>query len=248
MELPTLLLIVAIAYGVALLHSISGFAGGLFLIVLLAPILGMKETVPAAAAAMLVSNISRLWVYRRVVDWRTVGVIVGCASPGVVLGAILYAGLPVHAVAAVLSVFLFASVLLRHAPVFRTFHIGRRGLGLVGVPFGFVAGITFGAGMTLVPFLLGAGIAGERLVAVAAALGFSLNLIKTVVFGLSPALTLTLAIKGLLIGLAMVPGAYTGRWIVRRTGLRVHTAFMDLVVLAGAVHFLWTAIRGFGLL
>jgi uncharacterized membrane protein YfcA len=55
-----------------------------------------------------------------------------------------------------------------------------------------------------------------------------------------------MAAKGVLIGLCTVPGAYTGRWIVTNTPLRIHTLFMEIIVLTGAGYFLWRAGRGLG--
>ena len=57
---------------------------------------------------------------------------------------------------------------------------------------------------------------------------------------------LDLAIKGLLIGLCTMPGAYTGRWIVTNTPIRLHTAFMEIFILCGAGYFLWQAAVGLG--
>lgn len=242
----TVLLVVLIAFGTAMLHSVSGFGGGLLLAICLAPILGVKETVPVTAVAMLVSNVSRLWLFRRAVEWRMVTTILLCALPGIVTGAVVYVRLPVHGVAAVLGVFLLVTVALRHAAVLRSRRPGLRGLGLVAVPFGFISGTTFGAGMMLVPFMLSAGLVGEQFVAVAAAIGVGLNVTKAIIFGFSPLLTGALAVTGLLIGLAMIPGTYTGRWIVRRSRIKVHGAFMDFVVAGGAAYFFWVAARGLG--
>ena len=98
--------------------------------------------------------------------------------------------------------------------------------------------------MVLGPFLLGAGIVGEHLVALIAALGMGLNITKTVVFGVSPLLNLTLSSKGLLIGLCTMPGAFTGRWIVTDTPIRIHTLLMEGFILCGAMYFLWKAGQG----
>ena len=124
--------------------------------------------------------------------------------------------------------------------------VGPRGLAIAAIPYGLVSGSTFGAGLMLAPFLLGAGLAGEQLVATVAALGFGLNLTKAVVFGFSPLLDQPLLIKGIVIGLFTIPGTYAGRWIVRRTPIRIHTRFMEIFILCGAIYFLREAARGFG--
>lgn len=243
-----IVLIAAIAFGTAVFHSVGGFAGGLLLAICLAPILGVKETVPVTATAMIVSNTARIWVFRRAVDWRAFLCIFSAAVPGIVAGAVIYIRLPVHFVALLLGAFLVATVPLRRRLAKRAFRVGPRGLLIAGLPYGVISGTTFGAGMMLAPFLLGAGLLGEHLVATVAALGFGLNVTKSLVFGLSPLLTGSLAAQGVLIGLCTIPGAYAGRWIVRNTPIRVHTAFLEVLILCGAAYFLWRAASGFGLL
>jgi uncharacterized membrane protein YfcA len=242
----TILLIAVIAYGTAVFHSVGGFAGGLLLTICLAPILGVKESVPVTATALILSHCTRAWVFRRAIQWRIVAAVFVSALPGIVLGAIVYVRLPVHWVAAVLGIFLAVTVPLRRVLHSRNFKVGLGGLSAAGVPYGLISGTTIGAGMMLAPFLLGAGLFGEQLIAVVAALGLGLNLTKTVVFGISPLLTPSLALQGLLIGLCTIPGAYTGRWIVKNTPIRIHTLFMEAFVLTGAGYFLWQAGKGFG--
>jgi uncharacterized membrane protein YfcA len=239
-------LIVLAAFGTAAFHSVGGFAGGLLLAICLAPILGVKETVPVAATAMIISNSNRVWAFRHSVDWPVFRSIFLAAVPFIVLSAVVYITLPVSVVALFLGTFLIITVPLRRHMSTKEFKVGPRGLAIAAVPYGLISGSTFGAGLMLAPFLLGAGLAGEHLVGTVAALGFGLNLIKSVVFGFSPLLDQPLLIKGIVIGLCTVPGAYAGRWIVRRTPIRVHMRFMEIFILCGAVYFLWQAALGFG--
>lgn len=242
----SILLIVVAAFGTAVFHSVGGFAGGLLLAICLAPILGIKETVPVTATAMIISNSNRVWAFRHSIDWRAFASIFGAAVPFMTLSAIVYISLPVPVVALVLGAFLIATIPLRRHMSQHDFRVGPRGLAIAAVPYGLIAGSTFGAGLMLAPFLLGAGVAGEYLVGTVAALGFCLNLLKAVVFGFSPLLDRPLLIKGIVIGLFTIPGAYAGRWIVRRAPIRLHTGFMEVLILVGAAFFLREAAAGFG--
>jgi len=245
-ELLTVLLIILAAFGTAVFHSVGGFAGGLLLAICLAPLVGVKETVPVTATAMIVSNMTRVWVFRHGVNWRVFAVVLGTALPFMILSAVIYISLPVSAVALLLGVFLVIAVPLRRAMDKRNFEVGSRGLAMAAVPYGLIAGSTFGAGMMLAPFLMGAGLAGETLIGTVASLGFGLNLAKSLVFGFSPLLTGSLFIKGVVIGLCTIPGAFVGRWIVRNTPLRIHSLFMEGFILCGAAYFLWVAAKQFG--
>ncbi len=240
-ELLTVLLIILAAFGTAIFHSVGGFAGGLLLAICLAPILGVKETVPVTATAMVISNAARVWVFRHSVQWRAFAAVFATALPFIALSAAIYISLPVSMVALLLGVFLMLSVPVRRAMDSRDFKVGSRGLALAAVPYGLISGSTFGAGMMLAPFLMGTGLAGEYLVGTVAAIGFGLNLTKSVVFGFSPLLDGNLLIKGVVIGLCTIPGAYAGRWIVRSTPLRIHNLFMEGFIVCGAAYFLWEA-------
>lgn len=245
-ELLTISLIVAAAFGTAVFHSVGGFAGGLLLAICLAPIIGVKETVPVTSIAMIVSNLTRVWVFRHAVDWRAFAAVFATALPFIVVSAMIYIALPVSVVALLLGGFLVISVPLRRYMKKHDFIVGPRGLALAAVPYGLIAGSTFGAGMMLAPFLMGAGLGGEVLVGTVAALGFGLNIVKSAVFGLSPLLDDALFFKGVLIGLCTIPGAFTGRWIVRNTPLRIHSLLMEALILCGAMYFLWVAAGQFG--
>ncbi len=246
LDLATVALVAAIAYASAVFHSVGGFAGALLLTIGLAPVLGIKETIPVTAVAMIISNSTRCFAFRGWVPWPAFFAIFTAALPGIILGATLYITLPVHYIALVLGTFLAITVPLRHYFKRHNFEVGLNGLRAVAVPYGFVSGTVMGAGLMLGPFLLGAGIVGEHLIALIAALGLGLNITKSVVFGVSPLLDLSLALKGVAIGLCTMPGAYTGRWIVRHTPIRIHTAFMELFILCGASYFLWQAAAGLG--
>ena len=245
-ELLIVPLIILAAFGTAVFHSVGGFAGGLLLAICLAPILGVKETVPVTATAITISNLTRVWVFRHSVQWRSFAAVFGTALPFIIVSAVIYISLPVPVVALLLGVFLILSVPLRRAMDKRDFKVGNKGLALAAVPYGMISGSTFGAGMMLAPFLMGAGLAGEYLVGTVAAIGFCLNLTKSLVFGFSPLLGGDLLFKGVVIGLCTIPGAYVGRWIVRRTPLRIHNRFMEVFILCGAAYFLWIAAGHFG--
>lgn len=231
-------ILAAAAFGTALLHSVGGFAGAVMLAVCVAPIVGVKETVPVVATAMLISHSARVWLFRGAIDWNAFRTVFAVALPFILAGIFLYIRVPETHVAIFLGGFLVVSIVLRRVLAGRDMHFGVRGLRLVAVPFGFLAGTTFGAGLLLGPFLLGAGISGEALIATVASLGLCLNVLKTVIFGLSPLLTGKLAVTGALLGLCTIPGHRAGRWIVRRTPVRVHTVILEVFMLSGAAYFL----------
>lgn len=234
----TIAYLAAAALVTATLHSIGGFAGALMMAIAFAPAVGVKTTVPIVATAMVVSHASRAWLFRNAVDWPVFRIIFFCALPTIIAGVLFYVDLSETAVAIFLGAMLLITLPLRRVLEGRQVAVPRAALAGVAVPYGFLSGASFGVAMMLGPFLLGAGLAGETLLGTLAVNGFLLNLIKTVAFGLSPLLTLDYAVLGAGLGLCTIPGHRLGRWIVRRTPLRIYTLVLEAFIALGAVYFL----------
>ncbi|MEP0940879.1 MAG: sulfite exporter TauE/SafE family protein [Rhizobiaceae bacterium] len=235
---------VAVAFSTAVLHSVGGFAGALMLAITLAPLLGVKETVPVVATAMMISHASRAWLFKNAVDWGAFRMLLLFGLPFIVLGVLFYVELSDQAVALFLGAFLLISMPLRRYLSGRQIAVPRKAIAFVAVPYGFLSGTSFGAGMILAPFMLGAGIVGEALLATIAVSGVMLNVTKTIAFGISPLLTTELALLGVILGVCTIPGHAVGRWIVRRTSIRVHTILLEVFVIFGAIYMLWKGILG----
>lgn len=236
---PSILLYIGtMAFLTAILHSVGGFAGALMMAIAIAPALGVKVTVPIVAVAMIVSHGSRSWLLRKAVNWQIFGTVFLSALPFTLAGVYFYVELSEKAVALFLGAMLLITVPLRRVLQQRSIQVPRAGLAAIAVPYGFLSGASFGVGLMLGPFLLGAGLAGEALVATVAVNGLLLNLIKTIAFGLSPLLTKDLMLIGIGLGLCTIPGHYIGRIILQRTPIRIHTLFLEAFMLAGGAYFL----------
>lgn len=238
----SMVLIALAAFGTALFHSISGFAGALLLSIALAPILGIKAVVPVVSVAMVISNSNRVWLFRTHIPWRAYAAIMVTAIPGIIAGAIFYLYLSPKKVALVLGLFLLVSIVLRRVTKGREFKVGLPGLAGAGTVYGLVSGTVFGAGTMLAPFFLGAGIIGEALIGLVAALGLTLNLIKSVVFGAGFLLDQELLLTGIAVGVCTIPGGLLGRAIVRRFNVTIQATMVEIVIVCGAVYFLYKAI------
>jgi uncharacterized membrane protein YfcA len=240
----SLIYLVAGAFLSAVLHSVGGFAGALMMAIALAPVLGVKETVPVVATAMMISHASRAWLFRKSVDWGAFRMLFFFGLPFIVLGVIFFVEMSDRAVALFLGTFLLVTLPLRRYLAGKSIIVPRRAIAVVAVPYGFLSGTSFGVGMILAPFMLGAGIVGEALLATVAVSGVMLNVTKTIAFGMSPLLTTELAILGVVLGLFTFPGHAAGRWIVRRTSIRLHTLVLEVFVGFGACYMLWKGLTG----
>ena len=227
----------------SIFQSISGFAGALMLAIFIAPIFGVKESVPLTASAMLISGCIRVWVFRQFVPIKPFLTVMTVALPLIILSAHFYLRLDPKGAALILGVFLLCSTPLRMMLNKLRVNISIRGLAIAAIPYGLLSGSTFGAGLILAPFMIGAGITKERLVAMVGALALGLNLSKTLVFGSSPLMGSEMLILGLSIGLFTLPGPFIGRWILKNTDVKIHSRFLDVFVFLSSLYFLYV---GFG--
>jgi len=235
----TLVLVGLAAFATALFHSVAGFAGALLLSVCLAPLIGVRAVVPVVALAMIISNSNRILLFRNQIDWKAYRAIMITGLPGIVVGAVIYLYLPVKAIAMVMGCFLLLSIPLRRVLKKRNYSVGYRGLSVVAIVYGVVSGTVFGGGMILGPFLLGAGIVGQGLVGIVAALGLTLNITKTIVFGAGNLLDREMISLGILVGICTVPGGLLGKWIVKNTDIAVHTVIVEVLMFVGGCYFLY---------
>jgi uncharacterized membrane protein YfcA len=237
-----LLLALVAAFSTSILHTVSGFAGGLVLGILIAPIVGVEAIVPLMSVALMISATTRLWAFRRAVNWRIYRQVMVTGLPCIAIGAVIYGFLPTRAISGLLGVFLIVSVLARRSLERRKVQVGPAGFMSMGVVFGLLSGSTIGAGMVLIPLYLGAGLVGESLIAMIASVGFTMNVTKMLVFASSAVLDWETLLLGLMIGICTIPGTYSGYWIVRKTPVRVHTMLVEALVILGGAYFIYLAV------
>jgi hypothetical protein len=233
------LLVIAVSALVAgTCSGMTGFGGGLLLPPILAPIIGVQHVVPVLSFSMLMTKAHRLWLYRKHADLKLIGAVLITLVPAVVIGAMIYLSLPADMISIVLGCFLLLSIPLGRVLARRKLQLGRPGVAAAGGLFGVISGTTPGAGMLMVPVLLGAGLVGEAFLATDASISIVVNLTKAVMFNQLGSLPFALLAIGLIIGLSTVPGNYAARWIVRRTSVRLHARLLEVIVLIGGLSLL----------
>jgi uncharacterized protein len=229
------LVIGATAFIAGTCSGMTGFGGGLLLPPILAPIIGVQRVVPVLSFAMLMTNAHRLWLYRKHADLKLVLVTV---VPAVVIGTTIYLAMPPKVISIVLGSFLLLSIPVGRILARRELQLGSLGASVAGGLFGLVSGTTPGAGMLMVPVLLGAGLVGEAFLATDASISIAVNLTKAVIFNQLGSLPIDVLAVGLVIGACTIPGNYAARWILRRTSVRLHTRLLEVIVLIGGLSLL----------
>ena len=232
-----LVLIAAIAASV--LGALSGFGSGLMVMPFLMPVVGVKGVIPVMTVAMLIGNSSRIWANREHLDLKPIRWVLLAALPGSILGTLIYDWLPAEAVAVLIGVVLILIVPIRWAMKGRAIRPSPAGGAAIGFGFGVLAGSSPGAGTLMLAVLLGLGLTGPALIGTDAVLGVGINVVKALMFGGLDLLSAEWIALGLAIGAVMFPGAYLARYLVARLPVRVHVAFIELLVVACGLSFLW---------
>ena len=234
-----LVLACLVAFAASILGGLSGFGTGLVLPVFLVPLVGVTNVIPAMAVAMLLNNGSRVVAFRREIAWVHVRRLLWLGLPACAAGAYGYTLLSANWIAALLGGFLLVSIplrrLLKRAQM--RFSAGAE-LG-AGACFGFINGGMTGTGVVLISILMAAGVEGAALVASDAIVSVVMGLAKVVLFGSLDALTLEVALVGLLVGACTAPGAFVARTILARMPAGIHAWLMEGIVVAGALALLW---------
>ena len=125
----------------------------------------------------------------------------------------------------------------------RDLKIGDTGLAAGAVGYGVVVGGTSGSGVILLSLLMAAGLEGAAVIATDAVISVATSIIKISVFGLAGVVTAQVLAFALLIGAIALPGAFLARAFVERMPLHIHTAILDVAVIAGGVVMISAALR-----
>ncbi|MGI9499981.1 MAG: sulfite exporter TauE/SafE family protein [Geminicoccaceae bacterium] len=233
---------VGVCFVAAMLGSISGMGAGMIVTLFITPIIGAKAVIPVISVLMLINNASRVWFYREGLQPSRVGLIAGVAVPMSALGALVYVRLEGTSVQLLLGVMLIASIPIRRWIDGQRIIPSKPQIVAVSGVFGFLSSVIVGAGMLVIPMLMGLGLTGPALLATDGAIAVLVNVAKVIFFGSLDALSLQLFLLALVMGLCTIPGTWAGAWLVRRTSIKLHTAFIEALIIIGGTSLIWGAI------
>ena len=223
----------------ATISGIIGMGGGMLLLATMFCFLPHGEAIPLHAAVQFVSNGSRIVVFRKNVDWRTVakfaaGVVPGSVLAGLILWRLGEIGRAEPYLKTLIGVYILTVAFLprpggaEHAEV-------RRGFVLVGLLAG-TAALTVGAiGPLIAPFFARRGFVKERLIATKATCQMLTHVLKIPAFWLLGTIEFG-KFSRLLIAMAVVAvlGTLLGKRILRHVSPELFVRFYQVALtLAG---------------
>jgi uncharacterized membrane protein YfcA len=242
-SLAQLVLVGCVALFASVVGGLAGYGTGALMPLVLVPLIGAEPVVPIIAISSILSNLSRVAAYRRHVDGRRALIVILAAALTTALGAYGYTRLTNAGAALVIGAMLILSVPLRRVAKRRDIRIGDSGLGLGAVGYGIVVGGTSGSGVILLSLLMAAGLEGAAVIATDAVISVATSVIKISVFGLAGVVNAQVLAFAVLIGAIALPGAFFARTFVERMPVHIHTAILDVAVIAGGVVMISAAVR-----
>jgi uncharacterized membrane protein YfcA len=238
-----LLLVAGVALFASLIGGLAGYGTGALMPLVLVPLIGAEPVVPIIAISSIFTNLSRLTAYFRYADRRRVLMVIAACALTTALGAYGYTRLTNAGAALVIGAMLISSVPLRRLARRRNIRIGDAGLVTGAAGYGVLVGGTSGSGVILLSLLMAVGLEGAAVIATDAAVSLATSVIKISVFGLAGAVTPQVFAFALLIGAVSLPGAFLARAFVERMPVHIHTAILDVAVIAGGVVMISSALR-----
>jgi len=242
-SLAQLLLVACVALFASVIGGLAGYGTGALMPLVLVPLIGAEPVVPIIAISSIFTNFSRATAYFRYVDRRRALIVIAAATLTTALGAYGYTRLTNAGAALVIGAMLISSVPLRRLLKRRDVRIGDTGLGVGAVGYGLVVGGTSGSGVILLSLLMAVGLEGAAVIATDAVISLATGVIKISVFGLAGIVTAQVLAFALLIGAVSLPGAFLARAFVERMPVHIHTAILDVAVIAGGLVMISAAIR-----
>ena len=242
-SLAQLLLVAGVALLASLVGGLAGYGTGALMPLVLVPLVGAEPVVPIIAISSIFTNLSRFVAYLRYADRRRAVIVIAAAALTTGLGAYGYTRLSNAGAALVIGAMLISSVPLRRLLKRHAVKIGDTGLAAGAAGYGVLVGGTAGSGVILLSLLMAAGLEGAAVIATDAVISVTTSIIKISVFGLAGVVTAQVLALALLIGGIAIPGAFLARAFVERMPVHIHTAILDVAVIAGGTVMIAEAAR-----
>lgn len=224
-----------------MLSGVVGTGASILLLPVLVIEYGPQQAVPVMAIASLMANLAKLGSWWREVSWRAFAAYTIPGVPAAALGARTLLVLPPDIVEIALGGFFLAVIPARRWMRARDLRIGLWQLALAGAVIGFLTGIVLSTGPLSVPAFLAFGLTKGAFLATEAVSSLALMASKAVTFQQLGALPGPAILQGLVIGASVMAGAFLGKRIVLRLGLRSYELLLDGLLLCSGLSLLWAA-------
>lgn len=221
----------------ATLAAVSGYGGAAVLLPVLVAVFGPRLAVPILTVAQLVGNGSRVWFNRDKVDVEVVGWFALGGVPLAIVGGLLFAAAPLHALTRLIGAFLLLLVVWRRLRPERTWRPTRRSFAGIGAVSSLVSALVGSVGPLMAPLFLAYGLVKGAYIGTEACATAVMHVTKLAVYRGSAVLPDAAIAVGLGLGPFMIAGSWAGRRLVDRMAERVFVAVIEFTMAAAGVWF-----------
>ena len=224
--------------GAGVLGGVIGFGTTIILMPALVYFYGPIQAIPVIALVATVANLSRIFLWWSVINWKVCFVYSITAIPAVILGVNTLVTLNDRLVEITLGLFLILLIPIRRWMRKQNFYLKLWQMSLVGAGIGYLTGIVATTGAINTPFFLAFGLSKGAFLGTEAASTLSILFTKGITFHQLGFLNTTAIIQGLLIGSCVLLGSIFSKRIVLALPEKKFLLLMELVMLISGTSIL----------
>jgi len=224
--------------GAGILGGVIGFGTTIILMPALVYFYGPIQAIPVIALVATVANLSRIFLWWNVIEWRVCFVYGLTAIPFTVLGVNTLVQLDDRLIEITLGIFLILLIPISSWMRKKNFYLKLWQMGLVGAGIGYLTGIVATTGAINTPFFLAYGLTKGAFLGTEAASTLAILFTKGITFHQLGFLNTTAIIQGLLIGSCVLVGSIFSKRIVLALPEKKFLLLMELVMLISGLSIL----------
>lgn len=232
------LILGALGIGAGVLGGVIGFGTTIILMPALVYFYGPIQAIPVIALVATIANLSRIFLWWNVIQWRVCFVYGSAAIPFTVLGVNTLVHFDERLIEIILGFFLILLIPIRRWMRKKNFYLRLWQMGLVGAAIGYLTGIVATTGAINTPFFLAFGLTKGAFLGTEAASTLSILFTKGITFHLLGFLNLLAIIQGLLIGACVLIGSVFSKKIVLALPEEKFLLLMELVMMMSGISIL----------